>query len=130
MTHTSHTHIYRKQQKLRERKVLWLNGICHYIGKTFALLLTKVIYLPKNFIRSCRETISIVNTILIYVTGPEKTGLIYTKYTYLYYGAYLFFCVRYAISVNCIEFLRILCINDEICDEMLCCQVEILHLKD
>ena len=26
-----------------------------------------------------------------YVTGPEKTGLIYIKYTYSYYGAYLSF---------------------------------------
>ena len=52
---------------------------------------------------------------IIYVTGPEKTGLIYTKYTYLYYGAYLFFCVCYPISVSCIAFLRILCICDEIC---------------
>ena len=25
--------------------------------------------------------------------GPEKTGLIYTKYTHSYYGAYLF-CVH------------------------------------
>ena len=56
-----------------------------------------------------------------FVTGPEKTGLIYTKYIYSYYGAYLFFCARYAISVNCIEFLKILCIYDEIRDEMLCC---------
>ena len=42
-----------------------------------------------------------------YVTGPEKTGLIYTKYTYLYYGAYLFFRVCYPNSVSFIEFLRI-----------------------
>ena len=41
---------------------------------------------------------------------PEKTGLIYTKYTYSYYGAYLFFCVSYPDSV----FLRILCIYDEL----------------
>ena len=32
-----------------------------------------------------------------YVTGPEKTGLIYTKYTYSYYGAYLF--SMYAIQI-------------------------------
>ena len=63
------------------------------------------------------------------VTGPEKTGLIYTKYTYSYYGAYLFFCVCYLISVSCIKFLRILRIYDEICVIMLCCHVEILHLK-
>ena len=64
------------------------------------------------------------------MTGPEKTGLIYTKYTYLYYGAYLFFRVCYPNSVSCIEFLRILCIYDEDCVRMLCSQDEILHFKD
>ena len=58
---------------------------------------------------------------MIFVTGPEKTGLIYTKYTYSYYGAYLFFCVCYANSVSFIEFLRILCLYQEICVKMLCC---------
>ena len=51
----------------------------------------------------------------IYVTGTEKTGLIYTKYTFSYYGAYLFFCVCYPNSVSFIEFLRILCLYQEIC---------------
>ena len=50
-----------------------------------------------------------------YVTGPEKTGLIYTRHTYSYHGAYLFFCVCYPMSTSCIEFLRILCIYGEIC---------------
>ena len=45
------------------------------------------------------------------MTGPEKTGLIYTKYTYSYYGAYLLFHVCYPNSVSFIEFLRILCLN-------------------
>ena len=67
---------------------------------------------------------------IIYVTGPEKTGLIYTKYTYSYYGPYLLFCINYAISVNCFEFIRILYIYGKICVEMPCCQVEILQLKD
>ena len=66
----------------------------------------------------------------IYVTGPEKTGLIYTKYTYSYYGAYLFFCVCYPNSVSFIEFLRILCIYDERCVKILFCHDEILHFKD
>ena len=48
-----------------------------------------------------------------YVTGLEKTGLIYTKYTYSYYGAYLFFSICYPNSVSFIAFLRILCIYDE-----------------
>ena len=64
------------------------------------------------------------------MTGPEKTGLIYTKYTRSHFDAYLFFCVCYSISVSCIAFLRNLCIYDEICAEMLCCHDEILHLKD
>ena len=64
------------------------------------------------------------------MTGPEKTGLIYTKYTYSYYGAYLFFCVCYPNSVSFIEFLRILCIYDELCVKILFCQDEILHFKD
>ena len=64
------------------------------------------------------------------MTGPEKTGLIYTKYTCSHFGAYLFFCVCYAIYVSCIEFIIILCIYDEICVEMLCCYDEILHLKN
>ena len=59
----------------------------------------------------------------VYATRPEKTGLIYTKYTY--YGAYLLFCVCYPISVSFIEFLRILCIQyDEICVTMLSCRVK------
>ena len=68
--------------------------------------------------------------VAIYVTGPEKTGLICTKYTYSYYGAYLFFCVSYPNSVSFIEFLSILCIYDRTCVKMLCSQDEILHLKD
>ena len=65
-----------------------------------------------------------------YVTGPEKTGLIYTKHTRSHFAAYLFFCVCYSISVSCIEFFRIVCIYDEMCVEILCCYNEIFHLKD
>ena len=71
-----------------------------------------------------------VRSYYINVTGPEKTGLIYTKYTYSYYGANLFFCVCYPNSVNFIEFLRILCIYDELCVKILFCHDEILHFKD
>ena len=60
---------------------------------------------------------------VLYVTRPEKTGLIYAKYTHLYYGGYLFLCSCYLISVNFIEFLRILCTHVEICVVVLCCQV-------
>ena len=71
-----------------------------------------------------------VQSLSILVTGPEKTGLIYTKYTHSHFAAYLFFCVCYSISVSYIEFCRIFCIYDEMCVEMLCCYNEILHLKD
>ena len=50
------------------------------------------------------------NIYLQYVTRPEKTSLIYIKYTYLYYDIYLFFCVRYTKSVIFIEFLRKFCV--------------------
>ena len=36
---------------------------------------------------------------LIRVTGPAITGLIYTKYTCSYYGAYLLLCMCYIKSV-------------------------------
>ena len=54
------------------------------------------------------------------MTKSVKTGLICTKYTYLFYHIYLFFCVGYTISVSFIEFLRKFCVYDEICDEVLC----------
>ena len=48
-----------------------------------------------------------------FVTRHEKTGLMYTKYTYSHYGTYLLFCFRYYRSVNCIRFHMKCCINDE-----------------
>ena len=48
------------------------------------------------------------------MTGPGKTGLIYTKYTCLYYGTYLLFYMCYPKSVNFIEFLMDFCIYDDI----------------
>ena len=51
---------------------------------------------------------------VVYVTGPGKTGLMYTKYTCLYYGTYLLFCICYRKSVNVIEFLSDFCIYDDI----------------
>ena len=55
-----------------------------------------------------------------YVTESVKTGLICTKYTYLFYHIYLFFCVGYTISVSFIKFLRKFCVYDEIFDKVLC----------
>ena len=76
------------------------------------------------------STFTLLHNTYVYVTGPEKTGLIYTKYTYSYNCTYLFLCVCYLISVSFIKFLRILYIYDEICVKMLCLQDEILHFKD
>ena len=46
----------------------------------------------------------------IYVTRPEKTGLIYTKYTCSYYGTYLLFCMCYTKSVSFVALLMDFCI--------------------
>ena len=63
------------------------------------------------------------------VTGPGKTGLIYTKYTCLHYGTYLLFCVCYLKSVNYIEFLMDLCIYDDILDALWLTDKKLLHFK-
>ena len=57
--------------------------------------------------------------VCVYVTGPGKTGIIYTKYTCLCYGIYLPFCMCYPKSVSFIEFLMDFCIHDEILDTIL-----------
>ena len=67
--------------------------------------------------------------IYIYVTGPGKTGLIYTKYTCLYYGMYLLFCMCYPKSVNCIKFLIDCCIYDDILDMIEMTDKKLLHVK-
>ena len=64
-----------------------------------------------------------------YVTGPGKTGLIYTKYTCLYYGKYLLFCMCYPQSVNCIEFFMDYCIYDDILDTIQITDKKLLHFK-
>ena len=51
-----------------------------------------------------------------YVTGPGKTGLMYTKYACLYYGTFLLFCMCFPKSVNFVEFLMDLSIYDDILD--------------
>ena len=65
----------------------------------------------------------------VYVTGPGKTGLIYTKYTCLRYGIYLLFCVCYGKAVSCIEFLMGFCIYDDIMDTILITDWKLLHVK-
>ena len=63
------------------------------------------------------------------MTGPGKTGLIYTKYTCLYYGTYLLFCMCYPKSVNFIEFLMEYCIYDDILDMMQITDKKLLYFK-
>ena len=65
----------------------------------------------------------------IYVTGPRKTGLIYTKYTCLYYGMYLLFCICYPRSVNFIEFLIDFSIYEDILDMLQIIDKKLLHFK-
>ena len=67
--------------------------------------------------------------ITTFVTGPGKTGLIYTKYTCSYYGMYLMFCIIYPKSVSLIEFLMDLCIPDDILDAIWVADKKLLHLN-
>ena len=66
--------------------------------------------------------------VTIYVTGPGKTGLIYTKYTCSYYGTYLLFCMCYPKSFSFIECLMDFCIYDDIYT-MLITDKTLLHYK-
>ena len=64
-----------------------------------------------------------------YVTGPKKTGLIYTKGTYSYYGIYLLFCTHYTNSVSFIDFPMEHCIG--LFDEIFITMLKMLqHFKD
>ena len=67
--------------------------------------------------------------IYIYVTGPGKTGLIYTKYTCLYYGTYLLFCMCYQKLINFIEFLIDSCIYYDILDTIQIIVKKLLQVK-
>ena len=64
-----------------------------------------------------------------YVTGPEKTGLIYTKCTCSYCGTYLLFCMCYQTSVSFIEFLMDFCISDNILDTIKITDKMLLYFK-
>ena len=68
-------------------------------------------------------------SVATYVTGPEKTGLIYIKYTSSYYGTYLLFCIGYTQCVSFIEFLMEFCTSDEIFVKMLIKDKKLLHFK-
>ena len=64
------------------------------------------------------------------MTGPEKTGLIYIKYTYSYYGAYLSFSTLYFNSVSFNEQLRIFCTCVKICIIMQSSQAKLFNFKN
>ena len=66
---------------------------------------------------------------MINVTRPERIGLIYTKYTCLYYGIYLLFYIRYAKFVYFIEYLMEFSISDDILDTILITDKKLLHYK-
>ena len=65
---------------------------------------------------------------ILNVTGPGKTGLIYTKYTCSYYGTYLLFCMHYPKSGIFIEFLMDFCICDDIVHTIRITD-KLLHIK-
>ena len=46
-----------------------------------------------------------------FVTRHEKTGLMYTKYTYSYYSMYLLYCLKFLKSVSCMRFPMNSCIH-------------------
>ena len=64
-----------------------------------------------------------------YVTGPGKTGLIYTKYTCSYYGMYLLFCICYPQSVTFIELPMDFCIYDDTLNMIQITDKKLLHFK-
>ena len=113
---------------LRQAVLLWLYCFTislwqHFVGcsvKEFFCFLCSILYFIKEFLKENDFFFYLdgVRNNLVYVTGPGKTGLIYTKYMCLYYGTYLQFCVCYPKSVSYIEFLMALCIYHDILDTM------------
>ena len=66
---------------------------------------------------------------ITYVTGPGKTGLIYTKYTCSCNSTYLLFCICYPKSVRFTELLMDLCIYNDILDAIRIADKKLLHFK-
>ena len=64
----------------------------------------------------------------IYVTGPRKTGLIYTKDT-VHIMAPILFYMCYPKSVSFIKFLMDFCIYDDILDTRWITDKKLLHFK-
>ena len=79
-----------------------------------------------------KSIFSKVNTSVVYrvyVTRPGKIGLIYIKYTCLYYGTYLLFCMCYPNSVTLIDFLIDFYMYNDILDTILITDKKLLHFK-
>ena len=70
-----------------------------------------------------------VYTVMIFVTEPGKTDLIYTKCACLYYGMYLLFCMCYPKSVNFNTFLMDFYIYDDVVDTIHGTDKKLLHFK-
>ena len=85
---------------------------------------SNIVQLAINFIN---DTFS--GLLSVVVTGPGKTGLIYTKYTSLYYGMYLLCCMCYPESVNFMEFLMEFCIYDDLLDTIQITDKKLLYFK-
>ena len=99
---------------------LTLQKVVYEILKSFSLIEITDFYWFHWFI---------ITLIITFVTRPEKTGLIYTKYICLYYGTYLLFCIHYPKSVSFIEFLMDLCIYDDILNTIQITDKMLLHFK-
>ena len=67
--------------------------------------------------------------VCIYVTQHEKTGLMYTKYTYSCYSKYLPYCIRFSKSVTCMRFLINSCINGKNCVRFLCLHKKLFNFE-
>ena len=83
----------------------------------------------RRWLQSYNKAVFFLFQVTLLVTGPGKTGLIYTKYSCLYYDAYLLFYMCYPKSVNFIEFLMDFCIYDDILDMIQITDKKLLHFK-
>ena len=101
------------------------------VARCFSAMITvaTVQYFPyQNFSLTTVAILAMCNR--LYVTQSDKTSLIARKYTHVYNGIYLLFCVCYSNSVSFIELLRILCIHGEVYAKILCSEKELLNLKN
>ena len=99
------------------------NKVCHIAPKY------NLDFFQQIVVSTIIEKLFHLEQFAIYVTRPGKTGLIYTKYTCLYYGTYLLFSLCYPKSVNFIKFLMDFCIYGEILNTIQITDKKSLHFK-